>query len=156
VITKTDTSIIIDEVINVAAHELFAAVADPSRHREMDGSATLRGQVANPVITAVDQIFTMEMFYPSIGEYRTDNLVVEFEQDRRIAWMTSREGQPPAGVRWGWAFESIGRQQTIVTHTYDWSKVTDPAILARVSFPRVSADQLTKSVLNLASIATTH
>ncbi|WP_375431086.1 hypothetical protein [uncultured Friedmanniella sp.] len=38
-------------------------------------------------------------------------------------------------------------------HDYDWSQVTDPAVLARVTFPRVSPDQLEQAVQALIRAA---
>lgn len=40
-----------------------------------------------------------------------------------------------------------------MVHTYDWSQVTDPAVLARVCFPRVGGEALEASVTRLAAAA---
>jgi len=82
-----------------------------------------------------------------------DNRVVEFEPDRRLTWATGRRGQPPAGVRWGWQLTPLDDAHTRIVHTYDWSRVTDPAVLARVSFPQVSPDQLQARVDRLIALA---
>ena len=153
-IEQSQTRIVVRETVDVPATALFAVLADPGRHLEMDGSGTLRAGSDNPAITGVGQVFTMEMHYPSLGDYRTDNHVVDFENGRRIAWMTAREGQPPAGVRWSWELRPEGLDRTTVVHTYDWSRVTDPAVLARVTFPRVSGEALERSVQRLAVVAT--
>lgn len=97
----------------------------------------------------------MAMQYESLGDYRTDNHVVDFVPERRIAWTTARAGQQPAGVVWSWQLEPDGAHRTRVVHGYDWSAVDDPAVLARVSFPRVGAAQLERSVANLAKAAAT-
>ncbi len=136
-----------------SAARLFAVLTDPRRHTEIDGSGMLQGDSGSEVITAVGQAFTMAMRYPSLGHYRTVNTVVAFEADRVIGWATAREGNPPAGVRWTWELTPAGPDQTTITHTYDWSRVTDPAVLARVNFPRVSAAELEQTVRALIAAA---
>ncbi|SDX76817.1 Uncharacterized conserved protein YndB, AHSA1/START domain [Modestobacter sp. DSM 44400] len=152
-IEQSDTMIRVEQTVDVPAGELFAVLADPRRHVQVDGSGMLQADVHASPITGVGQVFTMAMHYPALGDYRTDNHVLEFDEGRRIAWTTAREGQPPAGVRWSWALEPLAGERTTVVHTYDWSQVTDPAVLARVTFPRVSADALTASVARLAAAA---
>jgi hypothetical protein len=151
VIESTDTALVVVETVDRSAAALFAVLADPRRHTEIDGSGTLQADVDARPITAVGQIFTMAMHYPSLGHYRTDNHVLEFEPDHRIVWTTARAGQPPAGVRWGWQFDPAGPDRTTIRHRYDWSQVTDPAVLARVSFPRVSAEALQETVRRLVA-----
>jgi uncharacterized protein YndB with AHSA1/START domain len=153
VIEQSDTMIRVEETVDVPAEQLFAVLADPRRHVQVDGSGMLQADVGTSPITGVGQVFTMAMHYPALGDYRTDNHVLEFDQGRRIVWTTAREGQPPAGVRWSWDLLPDGDGRTTVVHTYDWSRVTDPAVLARVTFPRVSADALAASVARLAAAA---
>jgi hypothetical protein len=161
-LSRTDTSITVEQVADTSAAALFAVLALPRRQVEMDGSGMLQA-VADPsdvadvadvtVINHVDQVFSMAMYHPSLGHYVTDNRVIEFEPDRRLSWATSRHGQPPPGVRWGWQLTPLDDGRTRIVHTYDWSRVTDPAVLARVSFPRVSPEQLQGSVDRLVALA---
>ncbi len=150
---RTDTSITLEQDADSSATALFAVLADPRRHVEMDGSGMLQAAENAAVIDHVDQVFSMAMHYPSLGDYITDNRVVEFKPDRRLTWATGRRGQPPAGVRWGWQLTPLDDAHTRIVYTYDWSRVTDPAVLARVSFPRVSPDQLQASVARLIALA---
>lgn len=153
-IEQTPTSIVVTSTVQAPAGDLFAVLADPRRHVEIDGSGMLRpGADAQP-ITASGQVFTMEMHLSSLGDYRTENHVVDFVDGRSIAWMTAREGLPPAGVRWSWQLEPVDDRTTVVIHGYDWSRVTDPAVLARVSFPRVGADAMQQSVQRVVQAAT--
>jgi uncharacterized protein YndB with AHSA1/START domain len=153
VIERTDTSIRVQVEAAVSAADLFAVLADPSRHPEIDGSGMVRAAAGARPLTGTDQVFTMQMHYPALGDYRTENHVVEFDPPRRITWTTGREGQPPAGVWWTWNFSDAPSGATIVTHTYDWSRVVDPAVLARVSFPRVRAEQLADTAARLIAAA---
>ena len=153
VMEQTPTRIVVRAAVDVPAAALFAVLADPQRHLDIDGSGMLQASGGTEPITETGQVFTMEMRYPSLGDYRTENHVVEFEAERTIAWMTAREGQPPAGVRWSWEFQPENAHRTTIVHTYDWSRVHDPAVLARVSFPRVSGEALEQSVQRLALVA---
>ncbi|MDQ2848137.1 MAG: polyketide cyclase [Actinomycetota bacterium] len=152
-IEQTETQIRVQQSVDVGAADLFAVLADPRRHVEIDGSGMLRADVSTELISGVGQVFTMAMHYPALGDYRTENHVLEFEPGRRISWATAREHQSPPGVRWSWDLEPEGAGRTSVLHSCDWSRVTDPAVLARVSFPRVSAEQLQQSVRRLAAAA---
>lgn len=66
-----------------------------------------------------------------------ENTVAEFEEGRLIAWR--------------WELESINQNWTRVTHTYDWTELTD-----RSRFPRARAttvERLSASLERLAQIA---
>lgn len=153
VVEQSQHRIAVRATVAASAADLFAVLADPRRHLEIDGSGMLRPGADSRPVTGTGQVFTMEMHYPSLGDYRTENHVVDFQPDRSIAWMTAREGQVPAGVRWSWELEPLDDGRTAVVHTYDWSQVTDPAVLARVSFPRVSGEAMLDTVRRLAQAA---
>ncbi|GAB2928453.1 SRPBCC family protein [Rhodococcus aerolatus] len=146
-------AIVVRATTDVPAPALFALLADPRRHPELDGSGMVRAAPDAQPITAVGQVFTMAMHYSSLGDYRTENHVLAVQPDHLLAWTTANVGQPPAGVRWSWELGRDGAGRTTVTHTYDWSGVTDPAVLARVSFPRVPAEALVESVRRLVAAA---
>lgn len=76
----------------------------------------------------------MAMHYPSPSDYITDNRVVEFEPDRRLTWATGRARTAPCPSALGWQLTPLDDAHTRIVYTYDWSRVTDPAVLARVSF----------------------
>ena len=84
------------------------------------------------------------------GEYQTDNTVSGFVPDKLIAWKTAPAGTEPPGWEWMWELEPSGPNSTDVTLTYDWSKVQDKALVAKVGFPLVSRTELEHSVAALA------
>jgi uncharacterized protein YndB with AHSA1/START domain len=47
--------------IGAPAADVFAFLADPSRHRDLDGSGMVQGVVSDEVITGVGQVFLMKM-----------------------------------------------------------------------------------------------
>jgi len=149
----TDTSIVVRSTLDAPPEAVFALLEDPARHPELDGSGMVVGAVDPRRLTAVGQSFVMDMHQDrqGLGDYRTENTLTDVVPGARLAWTTARVGNPPAGVRWQWDVTAADGGGTDVTHTYDWSQVTDPAVLARVSFPRVSADQLAGTVRRLAA-----
>ena len=50
--------------------------------------------------------------------------------NRLLAWRTAPAGTEPPGWQWVWQLEPQGPGSTEVKLTYDWSQVTDRALLA--------------------------
>ena len=98
-------------------------------------------------VRAVGDVFTMAL---TMGTDR-DNHVVEFEEGRLIAWRPSEQGSPPPGHLWRWELEPIDDAHTRVTHTYDWSTLTDELRLVRAR--ATTAERLQASVTRLAALA---
>ena len=72
-------------VVPAAPEEIFALLADPARHVEMDGSGTVQRLVAGRGPMQLGSEFTMAM--KAFGfPYRMTSKVVEYEENRRIAW----------------------------------------------------------------------
>lgn len=151
--TDETTSLTVTQLVPVSANRLFAVLIDPARHAEIDGSETVRSAASTDVVTKVTDVFTMNMNQPAFGEYQSDNHVVEFEQDRRIAWTPALAGSDPLGHVWRWELEPEGGSSTRVSQTCDWSAVTDERVLAALGFPRISGDQMGTTIERLARAA---
>ena len=80
-----------------------------------------------------------------------ENHVVEFEEGRLIAWQPSEAGSAPPGHLWRWELRPKDNGHTLVTHTYDWTRLTDPKRLERAR--NTTADSLRASMDRLAEIA---
>lgn len=80
----------VERVIPAPAEEIFAVLADPRRHPEIDGSGTVREVKDAPERLALGARFGMSMKFGLA--YSMMNEVVEFEEGRRIAWQT----RPPS------------------------------------------------------------
>lgn len=76
----------VERVIPAPASAIFALIADPARHHQIDGSGTVREAkgAAQPLALGVTFGMSMKMGIP----YSMENEVIEFEQDRRLAWQT--------------------------------------------------------------------
>jgi hypothetical protein len=80
-----------------------------------------------------------------------ENHVVEFEEGRLIAWRPAEPGAEPPGHLWRWRLEPIDDTHTRVTHTYDWSRLTDEHRMTRAR--ATTTQRLQASVDRLAALA---
>jgi uncharacterized protein YndB with AHSA1/START domain len=129
--------------ISAPAQEIFELIADPASQPRWDGNANLAEASPGQRVRAVGDVFTTTLTRNGVRE----NHVVEFEEGRRLAWTPSDVGRPPAGHLWRWELEPQDGAETLVTHTYDWSNLTDDARFARarattVDCLRASLDRL--------------
>ncbi|MFC9994334.1 SRPBCC family protein [Nocardia sp. NPDC127526] len=127
--------------------EIFELIADPSQQPRWDGNDNLSEAAAGQRVQAVGDVFTMTL---TMGQVR-ENHVVEFEEGRRIAWLPAEPGSRPPGHRWGWELEPLEDGRTRVTHTYDWTNLTDEKRIVRAR--ATTADRLLASVDRLADLA---
>lgn len=151
----TDTRTTVSRTINAPAAEIFNLLGNPDKHVGLDGSGFVRSAEKPQRIQAVGDVFRMNMDGAHMGgEYQTDNHVVGFSPNHLIAWKTAPAGTEPPG--WEWVYELVadGSDTTQVTLTYDWSAVTDKDLLAKVTFPLVSQDQLEDSLARLDAAVT--
>jgi hypothetical protein len=122
--------------IDAAAPEIFAILANPGRHLDLDGSGMLREGGSNTIVVGIGDIFVMKMHSQALGDYEMNNHIVEYELNRRIGWepelrdVDLPDGAPlPIGNRPGqrWSFELMpdGPNATVVTEIYDCSRAPE-------------------------------
>ena len=134
--------------IAASTERIFELIADPALQPRWDGNGNLAAAAAGQRIRNVGEVFTMTL--TGDGAVR-ENHVVEFEEGRRIAWRPAEPGQRPPGHLWRWELKPIDESRTSVTHTYDWSQLTDTKRLARA---RATTDAKLRASLNrLAALA---
>jgi uncharacterized protein YndB with AHSA1/START domain len=143
----TTTVVRASRVIAAPADKIFELIADPSLQPRWDGNDNLAEAPAGQRVRTVGDVFTMTL---TIGSDRT-NHVVEFEEGRLIAWRPSEPGKTPPGHLWRWELEPLDDSRTRVTHTYDWSQLTDETRLPRAR--DTTADKLLASIERLAELA---
>jgi hypothetical protein len=98
--------------VNAPASELFAIVADPRRHRELDGSGLVRDNVRGPERLGPGARFSTNM---RLGlPYRINSTVTAFKPDQLIEW------SHPFGHRWRWEFAAVTPTTTRITETFDY------------------------------------
>lgn len=101
-------------VIAAPAADLFALVADPHQHGELDGSGTVRDTVSGPQRLAEGAKFSVRMTQFRLP-YKITSVVTAFEPDRLIEW------RHPLGHRWRWTFAETTPGHTAVTETFDYN-----------------------------------
>jgi len=148
----TDTSITVQRTIDASSQDLFEVLSNPERHAELDGSGFVLSDEKSDRITATGQVFRMNMSGAHMGgDYQTDNTVTGYDKNHLLAWQTAPAGNEPPGWEWVWELKPEGSDATVVTLTYDWGKVTDHDLIAKIGFPLVPASALEDSLGNLAS-----
>ena len=126
---------------------IFELIADPARQPLWDGNDNLAVAPPGQRVRSVGDVFTMKLTGGSLRH----NHVVEFVEGRLIAWRPSEPGGVPPGHLWRWELTPASDQLTHVTHTYDWTNLTDPARLERAQ--STGTARLDASLARLAEIA---
>jgi uncharacterized protein YndB with AHSA1/START domain len=134
-------------VIDAGAERIFELIADPAQQPDWDGNDNLAGAEGGQRVRTVGDIFVMSLTRGGIRE----NHVVEFDEGRRIAWKPAEPGGEPPGHLWQWELESIDASHTLVTHTYDWTDLTDEGRIPRAQ--ATTTESLQASLDRLAALA---
>ena len=147
------TVISVDRIINAPPAALFAVVADATRHPEIDGSGQLvKAKDGAPQQLALGSTFGMAM---KMGvPYTVTNTVIEFEQDRRIAWQTVLAGplgRLLGGRIWRYELETVDGG-TKVTESWDLSQDKQAFFLKNPKIGQHTAASMSKSLDRLAEI----
>ena len=135
--------------VSASAAQIFELIADPAEQPRWDGNDNLAEAAPGQRVRAVGDVFIMTL---SGGNVR-ENRIVEFEEGRRIAWRPCEPGAEPPGHLWRWELEPIDASRTQVTHTYDWSELTDEGRFARAR--ATTSDRLQASLDRLAALVET-
>ncbi|MDN5895240.1 MAG: SRPBCC domain-containing protein [Nocardioides sp.] len=151
----TENKITVERSVNATSDAVFEVLTNPENHARLDGSGFVRSDEKSDRIESVGDMFTMNMSGDHMnGDYQSDNHVTGFETNKLVSWKTAPAGTEPPGWEWVWELISEGSETTLVRLTYDWSKVTDPDILKKISFPLIHEDQLKDSLVRLDEAVT--
>lgn len=135
--------------IAAPANEIFDLLADPSKHALFDGSDMVNSPTASaPERLALGSKFNMSMTF-KIVPYRIGNTVVEFEENRLIAW------QHMGKHRWRYELEPVdgdSGQETLVTETFDWSTAAVPKAIELAGYPKVNLANIERTLERLAKV----
>ena len=109
----------VERVIPAPPEAIFALLVDPKKHREIDGSGTVRDAKGEPQTLTLGSSFGMSM---KMGmPYSMVSTVVELEENRLIAWQTrgpTPVGRYVAGRIWRYELEPT-EGGTLVRETWD-------------------------------------
>jgi uncharacterized protein YndB with AHSA1/START domain len=132
--------------IAAPADAIFELIADPAQQPRWDGNDNLAQAEPGQRVHNVGDVFVMTLTGGGVRE----NHIVEFEEGRRIAWMPAEPGKDRPGHLWRWELEKLGPSRTLVTHTYDWSALTDESRFKRAR--STTSERLMASVERLAML----
>lgn len=132
-------------VIDAPAEKIFSILADPKRHKEIDGTKTIQSTISGPERLQIGSKFGMNM---RLGiNYRITNTVMEFEENKLIAWRHLG--------RWRWRYElrAISPSQTEVTETFDGTtSISQTWLKVRKAYPWVQM-AVAKTLVRLKAAA---
>ncbi len=132
---------------------IFDLVADASRHHEIDGSGLVRDvKPGAPQKLELGSTFGMSM---KMGfGYSTVNTVIEFEEDRRIAWQTNFRGfigKFVGGRIWRYELEPVAGG-TLVRESWDISQDHQRAMLRLGPVAKQNAESIQKTLEKIEGI----
>ena len=144
--------------IEAPPEAVFAVLADPSTHADIDGTGWVRASLEGDRISAAGQVFRMAMYHPNHPDkdYEIANLVEVFDAPEAIAWKPGTESPDTrelsfGGWVWRYDLEATGPSRTTVTLTYDWSAAS-PEVRERLPFPPFPPEHLDNSLQHLADL----
>jgi uncharacterized protein YndB with AHSA1/START domain len=127
---------------------VFEILADPRRHALIDGSGSVRDLVEGPERLSKGAEFGVSMKLFGLP-YRIANRVVEFEEDRRIAWRHF------GGHRWRYELVPTDDGGTRVTETFDFSHhgPLASAVIRLAGFPQRNRRGIEQTLVRLKTAA---
>jgi hypothetical protein len=133
-------------IIHADAAAIFDVLADPTNHSRIDGSGTVISAKEPSQRLALGSTFSMDM---RIGlPYFTRNHVIEFEENRRIAWRHFS--------KFIWRYElEPDDDGTKVTETFDYS-VAWGVFLGPLGYPGRIRTSMERTLARLDDVVTVH
>jgi uncharacterized protein YndB with AHSA1/START domain len=142
----------VERVIPAPAEAIFALLSDPRRHKDFDGSGTVRDAKNVPERLELGAKFGMSM---RLGvPYSMTSTVIEFEPNRRIAWQTWAPGlahRLAGGRIWRYELEPV-EGGTRVRETWDISQERVKAVVAPARSKSIEA--MTKTLERIEQLLT--
>ena len=112
----------VERVIASPPEPIFDLLADPHRHPEIDGSGSVKNAIEGPDRLSLGAKFKMAM---KLGiKYSMVSEIIEFEENRRIAWQSrpaNKRGASFGGRIWRYELEPTA-DGTRVRETWDISQ----------------------------------
>ncbi|MGA9359525.1 MAG: SRPBCC family protein [Mycobacterium sp.] len=144
----------VERVIKAAPDKIFALVADAGKHASIDGAHSVNHASQASVPLSMGAKFGMAMrgrketlFIP----YRTNNTVIEYEPDRRIAWKTTFLGGRVGGRIWRYELEAAP-EGTLVRETWDVSQDKQKRMITSGSIPQQTAEGMRATLERIATL----
>ncbi|OZM74575.1 dimethyladenosine transferase [Amycolatopsis antarctica] len=131
--------------IATTPEKIFELLVDPAQHALIDGSGSVRAaRPGGPHRLELGSKFGMDMKMGAA--YKIENTVVEFEENRLIAWRHFN------GHRWRWELAPAGAGRTEVVETFDWSTARLPLLIGLSGFPKRNKAGIDKTLARLGEL----
>ena len=124
--------------------KIFDLLANPASHSLFDGSGMVNEASEPEQRLALGSKFSMSMTFKFVP-YRIGNTVVEFDENRLIAWR--HQGRH----RWRYELEPTATG-TLVTETFDWSTALVPKAIELVGYPKAHIGNIERTLDRLADL----
>jgi len=135
-------------IIPAPAKDIFDLLAMPALHSKIDGSGTLRGVLNGPERLYLSAKFGMRM--KMVVPYRMTNTVIEFEENKLIAWRHF------GGHIWRYRLSEIdtqdGQPSTEVMECFDYSTARSVRFIQLIDAPVRNLISIEKTLLRLEQI----
>ncbi|CAN5198814.1 SRPBCC family protein [soil metagenome] len=145
----------VERMIQAPPERIFAMLADATQHRAFDGSGTVRsaGDGSGQPLSE-GSVFTMSMRKGL--PYSMVNTVIEYEQDRRIAWQTTGAGllkHVIGGRIWRYQLEPVDGG-TRVRESWDLSRDKQRLLISRSSLPAATKKNIARTLERIEAAVT--
>jgi hypothetical protein len=130
--------------VKAPAAELFALLADPTKHGQLDGSGTVLDSVKGPDRLSDGAKFSVKMKQYGFP-YKITSTVTKFEDGSLIEW------KHPLGHRWRWELTQLSEGVTKVVETFDYSQTggVQAKSLELMGFPKKNGEGIASTLTKL-------
>ena len=118
-------------LIAANAAVIFELISDPARQPLWDGNDNLAEAPPGQRVRSVGDVFSMTLTRGAVRDNRRRIRGGPAHRVRRAV-----PGCEAPGHLWRWRLEALSEGMTLVTHTYDWTQLTDPSRLERALPPQ--------------------
>ena len=133
--------------VDAPAEVIFSILSDPRQHARIDGSGSVQELVKGPERLSKGATFGMDMKLFGLP-YKIRNTVVEYDEDRRIAWRHF------GGHRWRYVLEPTAGG-TRVTESFDYSRygLIPRLVVELAGFPKRNREGIAGTLVKLKKAA---
>ena len=131
-------------VVDATPEQIFDLLTDPTRHGEIDGSGMVQQARGDTARLEMGTKFGMDMKMGPLP-YRITNTVVEYEENRLIAW------QHLGKHRWRYELEPV-EGGTLVTETFDYSTAVSSKGIELMGYPKKHCANIDATLERLAAL----
>jgi hypothetical protein len=145
----------VERVVPAGPAAIFALIADASRHPEIDGSGTVK-QIKPGATHELGLGATFGMSMQAGLKYSMVSTVIEFEENRRIAWQSRPSGfigKYVAGRIWRYELDPV-EGGTLVRESWDISQDHQRIFLRLGGLPEKTAANMAKTLGRIEEIVT--